>query len=91
MSAPEPEQWLSIDALPGHRIRVQEMYRLVMIDEGGLTCSPGEYRVLLPLLQTPERVVLFAILMGGTSYPGDLLARQSLQRVISRLSAKLWL
>lgn len=78
------------ETIAGHLIQYNDARHLVIIDGIILTCSPGEYRVLLPLLQSPDRRVPFAQLLVGPYDPDDWRARRNLGCTVSHLRGKLW-
>lgn len=90
MQAYEHDRMQLIETLPNHRIRISEASRLVLIDEVALVCSPGEYRLLVLFLRSPEQVIPFAQLLGEGYHPHDQLAHQNLRRQVSRIRARLW-
>jgi DNA-binding response OmpR family regulator len=90
MDIPPPEQMEPIETLAGYRIYVSESQHVVLIDGIPLVCHAGEYRLLVLLLRSAERVVPFACLLGEDVHPHDRLARLRLRRTISRVRERLW-
>jgi DNA-binding response OmpR family regulator len=79
-----------LETFPGYRIGISDATHLVIINERPLLWSANQYRVLVLLLRSPDRVVSFARLVGEGYQPDDWLVRQNLRRVISRVRARLW-
>lgn len=90
MRSHKDEPMIPIETFLGYRIRISEASRKVIIDETHLVWSAGQYRVIVLLLRSPDRVVSFARLLGEGYDPEDQLARRNLRRIISRVRARLW-
>ena len=77
--------------IPGHRVQHSDAHHLLIIDDTVVPCTPGEYALLLPLLNALGTVVPLATLAGMTGQsPQNRQTRRTLTQRISRLRAKLW-
>lgn len=90
MDSHELKRLVPIEGLPGHRLSVSEADHVVVIDNTTRVLSPGQYRVLLPLVRSPNQLVPFSHLVEEGVDPDDPFVRHSLGRTISRLRARLW-
>src|SRR6516164_4913650 len=78
-------------SLDGHVIQHSDTYRLLVIDDAIMHCTPSEYALLMRLLQQHERHLPFSLLepcLCMRSLNGN--TRSALIRHMRRLRPKLW-
>ncbi len=77
--------------LQGHQVRYSDTQHLLLIDGAVVSCTPGEYDLLMPLLKHAGEPVSFPRLLGThghTKLTRSL--RHGLTQQMSRLRGRLW-
>jgi DNA-binding response OmpR family regulator len=84
-------QQVERDQLKGHQVQFSDAQHLLLIDGAVVSCTPGEYDLLMPLLKHAGEPISFPRLLGSqgrkTLTQG---MRRSLTQQMSRLRARLW-